>query len=138
MKRKRKRERKQKIKEERKNRKTEVKSQTHRAHLHRCPRRSRGVLWRGHWPLGGAGGARPARGCGRPESPRRCRAPGSGRWGRCLPEPTEKPTFSLQFPAHALSALPQPFCLLTCSCLGRREGKMRPGQSHSFTDGVRK
>lgn len=29
-------------------------------------------------------------------------------------------------------------CPRTCNCLGRSEGNMRPGQSQSFTEGVRK
>lgn len=33
---------------------------------------------------------------------------------------------------------PCPLCPHTCNCLGRREGNMRPGQSQSFTEGVRK
>lgn len=112
-------------------------SQAHGTYLHRCPRHTRGVLRRGPRPLGGAGEAEPAQGFGRPGSPRQCMAPGFEQWGRSLPEPEGKQERSA--PSSISCLLPPcPLCPHTCNCLGRREGNMRPGQSQSFTEGVRK
>ena len=86
-------------------------SQVCGAHLHRCPRHTTGVLRRGPRPLGGAGGAGPAQGPGRPGSPQRCMAPGFGRWGRPLPGPEGKQehsapsSISCLLPASGPSAL---------------------------------
>lgn len=54
--------------------------------------------------------------------------PRQNLWGQSATAP---PSMSCLLP-------PQPLCPHTCNCLGRREGNMRPGQSQSFTEGVRK